>query len=86
MEGVVALLRFQGPIHGDVEDYPHGYDRRLTCPLCSAFRQETVRSPVVEDGLSPLRPIRFLRLSPTRLWPSQSWSIFCDTRPRARDD
>jgi hypothetical protein len=28
---------FNCPIHGIVEDYPHGFDQRLQCPLC---RQE----------------------------------------------
>ena len=25
---------FRCPIHGIVEDYPHGYHERLDCPLC----------------------------------------------------
>lgn len=25
---------FMCPIHGLVEDYPHGYQQRLECPLC----------------------------------------------------
>lgn len=25
---------FKCPIHGIVYDYPHGYDKRLECPIC----------------------------------------------------
>ncbi|MCW4050977.1 MAG: hypothetical protein NWE89_14705 [Candidatus Bathyarchaeota archaeon] len=27
---------FNCPIHGMVEDYPHGYEQRLECPHCRA--------------------------------------------------
>ncbi|GAG10014.1 unnamed protein product [marine sediment metagenome] len=32
--GSLPFYAFQCPVHGIVENYPHGYSRRLDCPLC----------------------------------------------------
>jgi len=32
--GFLPFYRFECPIHGEVESYPHGYSRRLECPVC----------------------------------------------------
>lgn len=31
---------FRCPEHGVIVDYPHGYENRLRCPLCSAEEAE----------------------------------------------
>jgi hypothetical protein len=33
-KGPLPFYAFKCDVHGIVEDYPHGYDRRLDCPLC----------------------------------------------------
>ena len=38
---------FRCPVHGYVEDYPHGYAERLDCPLCT--REELAGIRVAED-------------------------------------
>jgi len=35
---------FNCPVHGLVENYPHGYDERLECPICS--REKKVLEPL----------------------------------------
>lgn len=37
----LPFYAFKCPIHGIVEDYPHGYNNRLDCPKC---RQEHERA------------------------------------------
>jgi hypothetical protein len=32
--GELPYYRFRCPVHGLVEDYPHGYDEALLCPHC----------------------------------------------------
>lgn len=32
--GPLPFYKFKCPVHGEVEDYPHGYAQRLECPLC----------------------------------------------------
>jgi hypothetical protein len=32
--GELPFYAFTCPIHGLVEDYPHGHDKRLECPSC----------------------------------------------------
>jgi len=32
--GPLPFYAFKCPEHGLVEDYPHGYERRLECPKC----------------------------------------------------
>ena len=32
--GELMYYAFRCPVHGIVEDYPHGFDQRLRCPLC----------------------------------------------------
>jgi len=39
--GSLPFYRFKCPVHGIVENYPAGYERRLECPLCLASRGET---------------------------------------------
>jgi len=39
----LPFYAFMCPIHGLVEDYPHGYDRRLDCPRCLSA-EETLRA------------------------------------------
>ena len=38
--GFLPFYRIQCPVHGEIVDYPHGYARRLTCPMC---RKEETR-------------------------------------------
>ena len=32
--GFLPFYRLDCPIHGEVENYPHGYEGRLECPKC----------------------------------------------------
>jgi len=32
--GSLPFYAFNCPVHGVVEDYPHGYKQRLDCPIC----------------------------------------------------
>ena len=34
--GPLPFYAFKCPVHGLVENYPHGYNERLKCPLCQA--------------------------------------------------
>ena len=34
-KGSLPFYVFRCPKHGLVEDYPHGYNGRLDCPMCS---------------------------------------------------
>jgi hypothetical protein len=43
----LPFYAFRCPVHGLVEDYPHGYAERLDCPLCS--RKELAAIRVAED-------------------------------------
>ena len=43
----LPFYAFRCPVHGLVEDYPHGYAKRLDCPLCS--REELASIRVAED-------------------------------------
>ena len=43
----LPFYAFRCPVHGLVEDYPHGYTERLDCPLCS--REELAAIRVAED-------------------------------------
>lgn len=43
----LPFYAFRCPVHGYVEDYPHGYAERLDCPLCS--REELAGIRVAED-------------------------------------
>ena len=33
-DGELPFYAFKCPIHGIVEDYPHGHNDRLDCPIC----------------------------------------------------
>jgi len=33
-KGPLPFFAFKCPVHGLVENYPHGYAERLECPLC----------------------------------------------------
>ena len=33
-EGEIMYYAFKCPRHGVVEDYPHGFNHRLRCPIC----------------------------------------------------
>lgn len=33
-KGPLPFYAFTCPRHGVVEDYPHGYEQRLECPMC----------------------------------------------------
>ena len=35
-KGPLPFFAFKCPTHGIVEDYPHGYYSRLSCPICKA--------------------------------------------------
>lgn len=37
--GSLPFYKFKCPVHGWVENYPHGYDQRLECPLCLALNK-----------------------------------------------
>jgi hypothetical protein len=39
-KGALPFYVFRCPIHGLVEDYPHGYSARLECPRC--LREEVL--------------------------------------------
>jgi len=43
----LPFYAFRCPVHGYVEDYPHGYAERLDCPLCSREELAGIR---VADG------------------------------------
>lgn len=43
----LPFYAFRCPVHGYVEDYPHGYAERLDCPLCS--REELAGIRMTED-------------------------------------
>ena len=43
----LPFYAFRCPVHGYVEDYPHGYAERLDCPLCSREELASIR---VADG------------------------------------
>ena len=43
----LQFYAFRCPVHGYVEDYPHGYAGRLECPLCSPGDPS---GPLVTDG------------------------------------
>ena len=43
--GPLPFYAFRCPIHGIVEDYPHGYGEHLDCPRC---RLESVHPDLVE--------------------------------------
>ena len=47
----LPFYAFSCPVHGYVEDYPHGYAERLDCPLCS--REELTGIRVAEDEATP---------------------------------
>ena len=40
---------FHCPIHGIVEDYPHGYEGRLECPRCRDEAKALEHGVTVED-------------------------------------
>jgi len=42
----LPFYKFRCPKHGIVEDYPHGYNERLDCPLCQIQR---IRDFIQED-------------------------------------
>lgn len=53
--GSLPFYAFRCPEHGVVVDYPHGYDRRLVCPLCSEDLGEHMDAPDLEaDALEAL--------------------------------
>ncbi len=33
-KGPLQIYLFKCPIHGHVESYPHGHDKKLVCPQC----------------------------------------------------
>jgi len=41
--GSLPFYTFKCPVHGWVESYPHGYDRKLICPFCQASTQEATK-------------------------------------------
>ena len=43
--GSLPFFAFKCPIHGIVEDYPHGWDNYFNCPRC---RLESVHPDLVE--------------------------------------
>ena len=39
-EGEILFYAFNCPVHGLVEDYPHGFTSILRCPLCSKILED----------------------------------------------
>ena len=46
-KGELMYYAFICPIHGLVEDYPHGFEQRLKCPLCGLTEARTSQSSIV---------------------------------------
>jgi len=44
-KGPLPFFAFKCPVHGIVEDYPHGWGTSLNCPRC---KRETVHPDLVE--------------------------------------
>ena len=44
----LPFYAFRCPVHGIVTDYPHGYDKKLECPIC---REERINKRKMELGL-----------------------------------
>lgn len=47
-KGHLPFYAFRCPIHGIVEDYPHGYNEHLDCPKCTRERVRSVHPDLVE--------------------------------------
>ena len=46
--GALPFYAFNCPEHGIVVDYPHGFNRRLACPICYEEVTTVIESPRLE--------------------------------------
>lgn len=54
----LPFYAFNCPKHGIVVDYPHGFDRRLACPICSEEIASVIESPHLEVEVAEIAPVQ----------------------------